>query len=140
MRKKTYSYCRRIRTKQERTVSFRDKEFCRPKRRSWKLNPWDLERVASTWNDKCWKSKRKTQYHPVELRKFEISFTKEEFNNFYNLEDYLRDHNIGFQVESITESEYKMSHYLRKMRKYVRVVGYRVIWWYNKDIGLKYII
>ena len=70
---------------------------------------------------KDWKKRRKTQYHDNTSKKHRHFIILKDKNQYYNLTTYLQDRDIAYKTK------------VTKRR-------FLVIWWYEKDIGVKYII
>ena len=127
------------------------------------VNFWDDTPVLPR---KSWKDDRKKQYRVGKRGQHHI-IKLEDYEDVWKLKDYCRDHHIPFNIEEIKTSrlvpEYKRVKTGKIKRLYFKTGCYWDIeikeriktgklipsvytdyyifhWWYNKDIGLEYII
>jgi len=173
MRKKSYRYCRRMRTKQERTSNNQVREdgervqWGRARRRGSYLDPWNLEKCAHT--DASWKAKRNTQYYPGGKGERHEIFIKvdgwrHEGDIRWAFKNYCDDHHIPYGVEEVVTKELRTRNFIKYIPVYddltnksivhwmrieigeiqeywiKKVIGVKLIWWHDKDIGLERIL
>jgi len=123
-KKKNWSYYRKYNTTQERRAYFDHPELVRAKRRPSNIpnSYWD----GSYCHQKSWKVKRTKQYRGrSELNEFHI--TVERWVNYYDLTEYLSDHDIPYRVDKI----YDTTYYERKETKRVKdkyIPAYTWVW------------
>jgi len=140
MRDKTkyQRYYRRPRTRQEKRANckYNDK-WCRDKRKSANL--------PDLWNEwpcccqQTWKVKRKKQYrvggrgkkNTLFLPRYDLSGWR-LWVNTWQLEDYFRNHDIPYRLETVERRESRDSkHYFTTLY---------LTWWSNKNIDIEKII
>lgn len=171
-------YYRHPRTQAERRANQEGWE--RAKRRPHLL-PTSYDDKYPT-HEKCWKQKRKKQYHPNGRGEQHSIYVDDNDIYMYRFKEHLRDLNIPFRIEQVKESFirkepiwvkvikpfkkpiYQRSWYKKdgktvnnweiigwyddytwkingyKMVPRVRIIGYNIIWWSNKDIGIEHML
>jgi hypothetical protein len=163
-----YRAYRSITTKQERIANceYIDDEgrhkWGRPKRNSYRLDPWNHEPRHE--RQKSWKRKRIYQQRSrSELQEHGIYIDDKNFFSWY-IEEWFDDHDIPYKIEEIREPRYRIVYgywtskiiqphpnrielkrtYIKyeipKRYKYSKTIGWNLIWWSNKDIGIEYIL
>jgi len=129
----------------------------RANQENWHRGKRSPRNLPDNWDDKpirhqkSWKSKRKTQYIREEgFTKHSIILEWRHFTEWY-LEEYFEENTISHKIERINirhfvESGYRPTHW-RKYNGIIqygyitsKTIGTKVTWWYNKDIGLKYLL
>jgi hypothetical protein len=89
--------------------------------------------------DNCWKTKRKQQYyHEKDFTKYSIILEYKYFNEWYLIE-YFKENNISHIIKKLYIKKIGLN-YDNQPYFYSSRVGTKVTWWYNKDIGLKYLL
>jgi len=112
---------------------------------------WEFPAVH---HDNCWKNKRKTQYcREKDFTKRSIILEYKYLNEWY-LTEYFEENKIPFTTEDIIVREFvEVGRFFGDPRYAVeingiikygyiwrKILGTKVTWWYNKDIGLKYLL
>ena len=129
-------YYRSPKTTQEKRAN--QENWHRGKRSPRKLGDtyWDIP----VSQDNCWKTKRKKQYHrKPDYVKHSLILPYNYFN-YWELMEYFDECNIPYKQENIYQ---RVRHYnvlTKKYYYYKDLTGVKFTWWYNKDIGLKYLL
>jgi hypothetical protein len=130
------------RTTQERRVN--------GKRSKWNRGRRSAANLPTSYDDlwvrheRCWKSKRKTQYvGRGQEHTIYIPWNNENYKHnihcirmYYRFEKYLKEHDIPHRVEKIQRKEPSIWY----NGHYTMPIGHEITWWSDKDIGLDYII
>lgn len=102
--------------------------YCRPKR-----NP---KRLVDFWDDrpvrhqKSWKNSRRTQYRTGKRGRRHTIFIDDMYITLWSIEDFFVEHSIPYNIEKV----YAENSTFRNL------IGYNIIWWSDKNIGINYIV
>lgn len=90
---------------------------------------------------KSWKKKRKTQYRdPCRGPQHEITIGTDSIRPpCRRYEEYFEEHDIPYFIETIRNVRIKTSWWRELPFRYSSIVGYRIVWWSTKDIGIDFI-
>lgn len=100
-------------------------KYVRAKRRANNLpDAWD---DIPCCQQKTWKHKRKTQYRPLgrKANYYHFILDTDGWINEWYIEEYFEKNNIAYRISPIKKNGWK-------------VIGYKIEWWYDKDIGIEY--
>jgi hypothetical protein len=127
MLKKNYKFYRKPHTTQERRENGRKNKWGRAKRNKENLVTAYDDKYPT--NQKSWKVRRHKQYRENRGRQNSIFLPKDKnffWGNMYRLENWFDEHDIPFRIERVFEKQ--------------QVIGYYLIWWSDKDIGIDYLL
>lgn len=92
------------------------------------------------YEDKSWKSKRKTQYRSNKRgKKHSLIISYWDFDT-WSFEEYFKENNIPYMIEDICQIKMRWVWWCQEYRKFSYITGKKIVWWSDKDIGMKYLL